>query len=376
MPLDYTILAPSAVTKVISRITVPGDTLQRFWGFEPGGRNVEQAPGDGKRDYSYDIFDTPRTIAKGRAPGTGPATVKPQVVGVNTVHVARAYTKIPDLSYELLSNIRAIGENAGVLDRRGMRYLESQGRYHAQHHNNFREFLTWGMMRGNAGFKISGDDWIPVLSSPDVTIEWRIPTGNKTQLDMLGAGNILGTSWATATAPIPADLDDISIAFQQLVGAPLAWVMTDSVVWNHVMNNTDVKNQSGTANTVFEEFRMTDEKAPDGSSTGLRVARLKCRPWLTWFITDAGLDVDGTFTKYFSGGEASFGIDQGLGYARMQEGSEWVKESPWGAPALQRGFHAWLREWDEPARVELHAISNLVPELTIPKGLAFGDVVF
>ena len=42
----------------------------------------------------------------------------------------------------------------------------------------------------------------------------------------------------------------------------------------------------------------------------------------------------------------------------------------------ERGFHAWLREWDEPARVELHTINNIVPELTVPKALAFADLVF
>jgi hypothetical protein len=73
------------ITKVISRIAVPGNTLQRFLGFEEGGRNVEDSPGDGIRSYSYDIFDNVRSIARGRAPGTGPGTVALNPVGTNTV---------------------------------------------------------------------------------------------------------------------------------------------------------------------------------------------------------------------------------------------------------------------------------------------------
>lgn len=376
MPLDYTILAPSAVTKIISRIAVPGNTIQRFLGFEPGGRNTEQAPADGVRSYSYDIFDNVRSIARGRAPSAGPGVVARNPVGTNTVRVARSYEKISDMSYELLSNIRRIGEHAGELDRRGMRYLEKQGSFLQQRQTNFREFLAWGMLRGGCGFTISGDDWEPVLTGGTITLDWQIPAGNKTQLDMVGAGSILGTSWANAAAPIPGDLDDISASFQQLVGAPLDWVVTDSVVWNHVLSNTAVINQAGSANTVFDVFEMTGEKAADGTLTGLRYATLKCRPWIKWWITDGGLDVNGTFTKYYSGGEASFGVDLGYGYAKMQEGSELVKESPWGTPEYRRGFHTWVREWDEPARVELHAINNIVPELTVPKGLAFADVVF
>jgi len=376
MPLNHTVLAPSVVTKVISRIAVPGNTVSRFLGFEEGGRNVEDSPGDGVRSYTYDIMDNVRSIAKGRTPGTGPGTVTVNSLGSNTVTIARAYEKIPDLSYEMLSNIRQIGANAGVLDRRGMQYLERQGRYLQQRQTNFREFLSWGMLRGSVQFSISGDEWTPVLSGGTVSIDWRIPTANKSQLNMLGGGDLITASWATAGTDIPAHLDSIGAAFQQLVGAPLSWIMTDSVVWNHVLNNTKVQGQSGTANSVFDLFEMTAEKSEDGNLTGLRRAVLKCRPWLTWYITDGGLDVNGTFTKYFSGGEAAMGVDLGLGYAKMQQGSEWVKESPWGSPALQRGFHAWLREWDEPARVELHTINNIVPELTVPKALAFADVVF
>jgi hypothetical protein len=364
------------VTKVISRIAVPGNTISRFLGFDEGGKNVEDSPDDAVRSYSYDIFDNVRSIAKGRAPGTGPGTVTLNPVGSNTVTIARAYEKIPDLSYEMLSNIRQLGANAGVQDKRGMRYLESQGKFLQQRQVNFREFLSWGMLRGSVQFSISGDEWIPVLSGGNITLDWRIPAANKSQLNMLGGGDLVTASWATAGTDIPANLDSISAAFQQLVGAPLAWIATDSVVWNHVLNNTAVKAQAGTSNTAFETFEMSTEKANDGSPTGLRYATLKCRPWLKWFITDGGLDVNGTFTKYFSGGEASLGIDLDLGYAKMQQGSEYVKESPWAPPVLQRGFHAWLREWDEPARVELHTINNIVPELTVPKALAFADVVF
>jgi hypothetical protein len=377
MALDYTILAPSVVTKIVSRIAVPGNTIQRFLGFEPGGRNVEQLAPDGVRQYTYDIFDNVRSIAQGRAPGTGPGTVTRNPVGANTVTIARSYEKIPDMVYEFLSNIRQIGSNAGVLDRRGVKYLELQGRFLQQRQVNFREFLSWGVLRGTVGFTISGDTWTPVLTGGTISLDWKIPTGNKSQLNMLGAGDILGTSWANAAADIPADLDEISAAFQQLVGAPLDWVMTDSVVINHIMNNTAMKAQAGTANVVYDEKYMpTGEKSDDGRETGLRYLTFKARPWIRFFVTDAGLDVNGTFTKFFSGGEAAFGVDLGLGFLKMQEGSELVKESPWGAPDYKRGHHAWIREWDEPARVELHSINNIVPELTIPKGLAFGDVVF
>src|SRR5262245_14876904 len=369
MPLDLTILAPSVVTKVISRLTVSGNTMQRFWGFESGGSNVEQLAPDGVRQYSYDIFDNVRTLARGRGPATGPATITRNPVGINTVTIARSYEKETDISYEILSNIRSIGSDAGELDRKGMRYLERQGQYLQQRQVNFREFLTWGMMRGIAYFIVSGEDWYASLTPGTVVVDWKIPSGNKGTLDMLGAGAIIDATWGTAATNILGHLDKISSAFQQLVGAPLAWCMTDSTTWNFVLLNDGVTKEAGTANTAFDTFEMSGEKAKDGSLTGLRYGVLKARPWIKWYITDAGLTFQSggapTFQKFFQNGEISFGIDPVLGYAKMQEGSELVKETPWDTGKYQRGFHSWLREWDEPARVELHSINNLVPELNI-----------
>lgn len=379
MPLDYTILAPSVVKKLISRIAVPGMTIQRFLGFEEGGSRVEQLAINGLRQYTYDIFDNVRSIALGRAPGTGPGTVKRNPVGNNTVTIARSYEKMTDLNYEMLSNIRTIGESATDLDRKGIKYLEAQGKVLQQRQLNFREFLSWGMLRGGGtgyGFIFSGDDWIPVLTGAQLVIDWKIPAANKSQLNMLGAGDIIDTTWSNPAADIPGDLDGISIAFQNLVGPPLAWVMTDSIVWNHVMNNTAVKAQAGTSNTVYETFEMSGERAKDNSMTGLRYATLKARPWLKWFITDSVLEVNGTNVKYFQDGEASFGIDLAFDFCKMQEGSEWVKDSLWAPAVARQGRYDWIREEDQPAKVELHSINNIVPELTIPKALAFGDVLF
>jgi hypothetical protein len=373
MAIDFNLLTPSVVTGLVSRLFRQGNVMQRFFGFEIGGPNVTQVSG---RSHSWDIYDRTRIPAKGRAPGTGPGTRAANPVGRQVATIARAYEKVGDISYEKLNNIRVLGENAGSRDKLGIQYLENQAITVRDYHDNFREFLTWGMVQGSCGFSISGDDWIPVLSSPDITIDYKMPSGNKSQLNMLGAGDIISATWATAGTDIPTHLDKINTAFMQLVGAPLAFVITDSTVWRTVLKNTQVQNQAGSVNTAYIDFEQTEDRNSNGQLTGLRRARIKAYPWLEWIIWDGTLNINGTETGLFGGTKACFGIRPDKSFCQMVEGSEPVKESPW-APAVERfGSHFWLREWDEPARVELHGISNCLPEMRIPKGLAFGTVIF
>lgn len=373
MAIDFNILAPSVVTGLVSRIYAPGAVMQRYFGFEIGGRAVEQVTG---RAHSWDLYDNVRAPAKGRFPGVGPATNPANPIGRVNATIARSYEKVGDISYEKLANIRAIGQNAGQRDRMGMAYLEKQLYTVKQRQNNFREFLTWGLLAGSCQFLASGDDLIPVLTGGTYTVDFKMPAGNQSQLNMLGAGSIIGTTWANAAADIPGNLDSISRSFIQLVGAPLGWVATSTEIWRYVLKNTAVQNQAGSVNTAFTEFDMTQDKNADGKPTGLLIGRIKAMPWLDWIIYDGTLTLNGTETRLYSGTQASFGIAPDPAWLQMVEGSEPVKESPWSPAVEQFGIHTWLREWDEPARAEIHSIQNALPENRIPKALAYGTVVF
>ena len=377
------VLAPSVVTKIVSRIYRPGNYLSRFFGMEIGGGNVDRISG---RSYSWDIFDNVRGIPTARAPATGPDTIAANPVGRQTNTFPRSYEKLP-VNYELLANIRTLGKNASERDRMGATYLEKQGQVVKQRADNFREFMVASVLTvGTASFQISGDRWIPVTSlgsNPGWTIDYLVPSGNKsTAIPGLSPTseftNIIDAAWSVASTDIPAHLDKIDLAYQELVGGPLSLIVTDSRVWNHVLNNTKMQAQGGSVNSVFAEFERTELKNPDGSLMGIYVARLRARPWLQWLIINTGLDVGQTpaYTRWYDGTKATFFADgwQRGGYWQMQEGSEPVKENP-QAPAIEQfGAHFWLREWDEPARVELHGLQNCVPELTIPKAIMIPKV--
>jgi hypothetical protein len=378
MAIMQELLVPSVVTKIVSRILSPGTALQNYFGTQIGGPNVQQVPG---RAYSYDIFDNVRDIANTRMPNTGPGVVSRKIIGRQTNTMARNYDKMR-LDYETLNNIRAIGQNAGVRDRMGMKYLEKQGEQHKRTFTNYREFLMAAFLtQGTISYQFSGDVQIPVLSlggNTGFTTDFLIPSGNKSAaipgLNPTGGGNIIDAAWSTAGTNIPLHLDSINKSFQQLVGAPLALAITDSTVWNHILNNTKLQAQGGSVNSVFSEYDMTDMKGPDGNPLGIFVATLRARPWLKWVIIDTGLNINGTYASFYDGTKVTFMIDPQYLQLSVVEGSEVVKTSP-VAPAIEEyGFTFWLREWDEPAQVELHGLQNLTLEAPIPAGVMCAKV--
>lgn len=372
------LLAPSVVTGIVSRIRTPGNPLQKYFNMGIGGSNVTQVSG---RAYSWDIFDNVRSISKGRAPGTGPASTALNPVGRQTQTFPRSYEKIPNLSYELLHNIRTLGKNAGQKDRMGMAYVENQLRQLKLRQEHWREYqLAMLLTAGKQFYAISGDDWIPKAASatPGWEIDYRIPAGNKSTavpgLDPLGTGAIIDASWATASTNIPLHLHSINRAFQQLVGEPLALAVTDSLVWNHILNNTKLQAQGGSVNSVFAEYTRNDMVGPDGNSLGVFVCKLRAIPWLDWLIVDTGLDIDGTYTPWYGGTKVTFMINPDPSWLKMVEGSEPVKDNPMAEAVERFGVWSWLREWDEPARIELHSLQNSIVEVNVPKGIMIATV--
>lgn len=380
MAVLHEILAPSVVTGIVSRIFTPGAVLQQLLGMQMGGPNVYQVSG---RAWSYDIFDNVRSIAPGRAPSTGPQNTAPNPVGRVTGTFPRSYEKVP-LDYELLHNLRKMGRDAGQRDRMGAIYVENQARFVKTRADNFREFEVASLLtQGSMAFRFDGDNWVPVRAlgaNLGFNISWQIPAGNlninavfAAGLNMTGAGNLITASWAIAGTDIPGNLVSISQAFQQLVGAPLAIVIVDSTLWLQILSNTRVQNLAGSVNTPYAEYTMTQMRGPDDNPISLFEGRIKALPWLRFWIYDAGLEIDGTYTKFWTN-LATFMVEPTGMWLRMQEGSEPVKENP-TAPAVERfGMFSWVREWDEPARMELHALQNCVPELRVPRGIAISTV--
>ena len=198
---------------------------------------------------------------------------------------------------------------------------------------------------------------------------------------MLGAGDILGTSWANAAADIIADIYKINAAFEQLHGRPLRHVWCNSTIMGYLMVNTGLKNAAGTANIVFESLTPSAERSVEGiPDTGFEI-RFRALPWLAFHVYDGGLEVYSsagvpTYTKFLDDTHAVFLPDVDSSWFELHEGSEIVRENRLSQGDERFGLQAWTEVTTQPAGFELIGVDNCLPVPYVPSCIAYGTVVY
>jgi hypothetical protein len=359
-----TLLAPQTILQAMSQMQLPGTALSRLMGWGLGGQNVARQSG---RNFSYDIFSTTRKIATARVPGQASNRQAPLKVGSVAGTFPRSAETIPLLDEDLL-NRRRLGGPTSRLDSMGEAYLTRQEVYLAQRFANLIEFQTASMLRGSYTFAQDGDDLRHGFSGGDTTVNFRIPAGNLTQLNMLGGGNLLNADWATAATDIPAQLHAINAAMVQLTGMGLAHVVLTSVGWQYVMNNTKVQAQGGSANVVFDSMRRV--------GAGEFSAVLRALPWITFHVIDYGLESyaggSESFAKLIENDHAAFLPQPSPAWVQYLEGSEIVTEGPNGPKHERYGFYPFAYPTHDPSGWELCGVFNGIPALYTPEAVAYG----
>jgi hypothetical protein len=382
------LLLPSFVRDTITRVLGPSRFLANQFGFDIDGASTEQVQG---KVYTYDIYDNVRTVQNARASDAPAGTVAVNPVGNNTVTLGRFAEKI-GLSYNQLLQIRRLGENAGTRDVMGARYIERQARTLKQRCMNSREFITGGMFQGGKyGYFVSGDDWIPTydVTNATFTVDMKIDTGNvlgspgaafAAGLQMGTGANIITAAWSNAGTDIPLNLDKISSAFEDLVGAPLKRVYCGTDVWTNIIQNTAVKGVAGTAN-VSGSWDREEIKNDFGGVTTVIKSTIKARPWIDFYVNDESLSLPATNATTFGNVKVlprnaiTFMIDPAVApWMKMIEGSEVIKDNDWSDPVERYGFYAWAMEKADPARVWYLTNQILGIELNLPKAMGFAIV--
>jgi hypothetical protein len=299
-------------------------------------------------------------------PGGTLAVTKPQAVGTRQATFPRAAERIQLLDEDLL-NRRPIGGSDATLDRSEV-FVTRQEAYLAQRFANLIEFQTAAMFRGSYSYSTDGDLLRHGFTGGDVTIDYQVPAGNLTQLNMLGGGNILDADWANAATDIPKHLHNVNAAMIQLTGMGLAHVVLTSAGWQKIVNNQVVQDQGGSAGPVFESMRRV--------SAGEFTAILRGLPWLTFHVIDYGLEIyNGTseaFTKLIEDDHAAFLPEPSPRWVQYLEGSEFVTEGPNGPKHERYGFYAYAYATHDPSGWDLCGVFNGIPALYTPPAIAYG----
>ena len=393
----HSLLTPQVILRAVSRIRKFQGRLGRWVGFQPNRFNPDTVSLDGPntrygdtRFASFRLDDVTRVVGKGRAPGTGPASVALNPVGDVRVSCARFHEKVRLLG-EFLGNLSPIIGPNSQIDTGGQSYIARQTVHLAEKYNNTIELMTTGMFQDNLYFQLAGDNLLPVIGAPTspnigVQIPFQLPAGNKNQLNLLGTGNIILIGWQNAGAPLIKNCLQIQAAMTQLSGYQPKHFWMNSIMWYNVLLNTEVRNTAGSANQPFASYDRVSEMAVDGMPQPEFAAELRGIPWIQWHIADdvlvTGGDIDPTWSsstgtttvKVCPDNTVIIAPDPSPDWAEMYHGAEYISENAGQPMVLKRGYTFW-KEWvTQPSCIELIALMNMIPLLYVPKSIAFATV--
>lgn len=372
-------LSVTYTSKAISRVAASSNFIQREFGMQPGGPNENRV---GHRRFSYDVFNDTRKVGRSVAPGQPAAISTRNPVGV----VSNTFPRMHDsmvLMLDEIHNYRAIGGPNQVYDERGAKYITRQQRFLGQKAGNFRSLLVGGMLRGQLYAHSGGGTniYYDYTSTSNIwSLDYKISAGNKTQLNMLGDGDIIDLSWDNSAANIPAHLGKINAAFQQLVGSSLQLCIVNNVTWNWIVNNDYVIQNSGSVSSPFDIWSRKEGESENGRAYTVQTASLKAFPLCRFIITDEGLDLGApgseAYTKFIPDGYAWFGPEPDPDYFEMLLGDEPISRGPNMEAELMAGLNAWTVNNHNPTSIQMFVLDNPMPALYVPDATAWGQVIF
>lgn len=378
MPALQSLLSPQVLTKVISQKAKTSDWLINLMGLGPGGKN-EVYEGHG-RFGAFNIFDHTRKVALGRMPGTAAGRSAANPMGQVLFAYPRQHDSI-SLPAEILHNLSKISDPA-VRDKCGADMIARQTDYLAEKAANWRKALLIGMLRDSLYYNIDGDD-VKFSYSSGTRINFQMPSGNKTKLNMLGEGDIIDTSWSNLDADIPNDLGQINRAFQRLCGGGLKAVLTTHQVFNYIRRNNVVQEEHGTSNPPYLRYETLQvEQSPGNTMLNILVFELRSFPGCTFYITDEVIDLGYDATESLQpivpdNTAIFFGFDPGANnIVQCYQGSEPIAEYDGAAETEKIGFAAWSVKRSNPTATELYTLDNALIVNHIPNALAIGTVIY
>lgn len=370
------ILHSRYTARVVRREAATTNRLLQVFGFQPDGGGELRVGG---RKFGYDIFNDARTVAFGAAPGRGAATATRQPVG-RVDGVFPRMNEVLNLPAEELHNYRVLGGPVDSRDEAGKDYAQKQQRVLGQRAANFRLALLAGMIRDGLLYgHQSGDSIYYDFSSTSAfqTLNWRMPSGNRNQLDMLGDGAIIGASWATASTNIVLDLLQIDAALQELTGTRLELIICSHTVWNYIITNDVVQEAGGSYNSPFSVFERQTGIGSNGLPLTSKIGNIRAVPFIDFLITDEGLKVGApgseAYEPFIEPDHFWFGPKPDTDFFQMCLGSEPVSEGHGKPKEVKYGLHAWTKELDNPTVTQMFTLDNCIPANYVPNCNGYAD---
>lgn len=384
----FDILRPQVLTEVVRQVVASADPILSFMGFQPGGSN-EKYYGHG-REGLYHIYDDTRKVAKGRAPGTPAARSSKQPMKAVPFVYPRMHDSVSMLA-EFFHNLGRI-DDPRTRDEAGRSMIMRQAETLMTKAANWRIALTVGMLRDSLYLHQEGDDWFPNYTSTSALaqINYRVPAGNKTQLNMtdraatsVHGASILDVPWDSSGANIPLHFAKINQARSAQGVGPVRHVHLNSIVWQYVINNDYLSAHAGIANPPYTVYQRESGVRPDGSPKHEYIGRFNALPGIDWHVSDEGLELwDAandvySFAKHWPDTQVvMMGEPIGGNRYTLYQGSEPIAEYDGGPESVRVGLSSWSKKTSNPTATELFILDNALPVPHDPYDLIVATVDF
>jgi hypothetical protein len=382
MTLEQILSAPF-VLRLVNQIKTPVSLFQNFYNMKLGGSAHQQFSG---RNVSWDIFNATRRLAKGRAPGSGPATSGQQPMKVATAQAYRMHEKIM-LHQDRIFRYRPLGGAVGTVDSGGQKYIASQVKNATQRFRNAREFMVSRMFRGGFSVTVSGQDMLlGELSASGYTfnVESLIPSTNLNQLELGSGANIITEPWDDPNADIITQILNIRAAYERLHGWPAEHFWIDSVTAGDLMYNNNLSQVGGSAYRIWDSLSRREITSEEGiPDNGFDIV-FRAMPLVTFHVYDGVLASDVDTPGYDETTAANTAklvpsnnciITPAPGdWCGMLDGSEMVAENLWDQGTERFGFHNWSTRVIDPAGWEMKFLDNTLPALFQPNVVSYATI--
>ncbi len=274
MPTLQDILLAANLTGMINEINggVPADLL-------PSGLQTPTRVIPGDQGTYYKVTNSRKTSkrkARGSVAVEGDKEAETEVV-FRAIYSNESFRYAPDTLQNLLSE-------DGQRQSMGMNEVRRQATEHMRHFQNLRLSAVYSALsRGVISFNAEGE---LKTTSSTINVDFNVPAGNKDQLDVFGAGDLIDVSWDDAAADIVTQMKTIRKAARKLTGLPIKHALYGENILNYLLFNNQTK----------ELINRSEKRRDEASVLEIPQDFLK----LTWWdVAEAFYDDDGTLTDFF-----------------------------------------------------------------------------
>ena len=257
------------------------------------------------------------------------------------------------------------------LQMRGQQEVDRQTAGFRMLFNNLRASTIFSIFRFGQIYFDGAGELLPTSSGAVTTVDFTVPAGNKNQLDVFGAGAIIGASWATAGTDIIGDMHALRKAARKLTGYPLRHAFYGENILGYFLGNDKLK-EFLVRNPAMQTALISGD-IPDG------LFGLNWHPFYEAFFEDSG----GTLRDWWSGDTITFTPDPSPDWWDWLLGSYEVPTELGIASdasaalanfATQHGMFSYASITTDPPGIKHNAGDTFLPTLKVPGAIFIADV--